>query len=49
MMAGLRPVRRLGSEIAEVAALVGLPELGGSALLKTAGLQGSSVCDFEGY
>jgi adenine phosphoribosyltransferase len=49
MMAGVRLIQRLGGEIAEVAAVVDLPELGGSALLKAAGMHVFTVCDFEGH
>ena len=49
MMAGARLMQRLGGTIAEAAAIVDLPELGGSKLLKAAGLPIFTVCEFEGH
>lgn len=49
MMAGARLIQRLGGTIAEAAAIVDLPELGGSKLLKAAGLSIFTVCEFEGH
>lgn len=49
MMAGARLIQRLGGTIAEAAAIVDLPELGGSKLLKAAGLPIFTVCEFEGH
>ena len=49
MMAGARLIQRLGGQIVEAAAIVDLPELGGSVLLKEAGLPVFTVCEFEGH
>lgn len=49
MLAGARLIQRLGGEIVEAAAIVDLPELGGSALIKAAGLPVFTVCEFEGH
>ncbi|MBL8403114.1 MAG: adenine phosphoribosyltransferase [Dechloromonas sp.] len=49
MMAGARLIQRLGGTIAEAAAIVDLPELGGSKLLRAAGLPIFTVCEFEGH
>ena len=49
MMAGARLIQRLGGTIVEAAAIVDLPELGGSRLLKAAGLPIFTVCEFEGH
>lgn len=42
-------IRRLGAEVHEAAAIVDLPELGGSKLLHGAGLPLFTVCKFEGH
>jgi adenine phosphoribosyltransferase len=49
MMAGVRLLKRLGAEVVECAAIVDLPELGGSKLLTDAGLKTHFVCDFAGH
>jgi adenine phosphoribosyltransferase len=49
MMAGVKLLKRLGAEVVECAAIVDLPELGGSKLLKDAGLKTHFVCDFAGH
>ena len=49
MMAASRLLARLGAEIVEAAAIVDLPELGGSKLLREAGLEIFTVCDFSGH
>jgi adenine phosphoribosyltransferase len=49
MMAAVRLLRRLGADVVEPAASVDLPELGGSALLREAGLDIFTVCNFEGH
>lgn len=49
MMAASRLLRRLGAEVVEAAAIVDLPELGGSKLLRDAGLELFTVCDFSGH
>lgn len=48
MMAGTRLIKRLGGTIVEVAAIIDLPELGGSKLLKAEGLNVFTACSFEG-
>jgi adenine phosphoribosyltransferase len=49
MMAGMKLLQRLGAQVVEGAAIVDLPELGGSKLLRTAGLPLYTVCNFEGH
>jgi adenine phosphoribosyltransferase len=49
MMAGARLLQRLGAEVIEGAAIVDLPELGGSAKLRQSGLQLFTLVDFEGH
>ncbi|MBB4842501.1 adenine phosphoribosyltransferase [Paucibacter oligotrophus] len=49
MLAGARLLQRLGAEIIEGAAIVDLPELGGSAKLRAAGLALFTLVDFEGH
>ena len=39
-------IRSLGAEVVGVAAIIDLPELGGSARLRAAGLDVHAVCDF---
>jgi adenine phosphoribosyltransferase len=48
MMAGHRLLERLGATVIEGAAIVDLPELGGSARLRAAGLPVFTLVDFEG-
>ena len=48
MLAGARLLQRLGAELIECGAIVDLPELGGSAKLREAGLQLFSLLDFDG-
>lgn len=48
MLAGARLLQRLGAEVVEAAAIVDLPELGGSAKIKAAGLPLFTMVDFEG-
>lgn len=48
MMAGKKLLEQLGATVIEGAAIVDIPELGGSALLRNAGLPLYTVCDFEG-
>lgn len=48
MLAAARLLQRLDATVVEAAAIVDLPELGGSALLKAAGLPVFTVCDFSG-
>ena len=49
MMAGARLLERLGATVQECAAIVDLPELGGSQLVRNAGLPLYTVCDFSGH
>jgi adenine phosphoribosyltransferase len=49
MMAGKRLLERLGATVIEGAAIVDLPELGGSARLRDAGLPLFSLVDFAGH
>jgi adenine phosphoribosyltransferase len=49
MMAGMRLLQRLGAIVVEGAVIVDLPELGGSKLLRDAGLPLFTVCSFEGH
>ena len=49
MLAAARLLGRLGAEVVETAAIVDLPELGGSRLIREAGLELFTVCDFSGH
>ncbi len=49
MMAGRRLLERLGAEVIEGAAIVDLPELGGSRRLRGSGLALHTLVDFEGH
>ncbi|AOY91847.1 adenine phosphoribosyltransferase [Cupriavidus sp. USMAA2-4] len=49
MMAGRKLLERLGGVVVEGAAIVDLPELGGSRLLRDAGLPLFTVCGFDGH
>ncbi len=49
MMAGCRLLERLGAQVIEGAAIVDLPELGGSARLRAAGLALHTLIDFAGH
>ena len=48
MMAGKKLLERLGATVVEGAAIVDLPELGGSAKLRASGLPLFTLVDFEG-
>ena len=48
MMAGWRLLEKLGAQVTEGAAIVDLPELGGSARLKSAGLPLFTLVEFGG-
>ncbi|MEO7952589.1 MAG: adenine phosphoribosyltransferase [Polaromonas sp.] len=48
MLAGKRLLEKLGATVTEGAAIVDLPELGGSSLLKAEGLQLFTLVDFSG-
>ena len=49
MMAGKKLLERLGAQVIEGAAIVDLPELGGSARLRSGGLALFTLVDFEGH
>ena len=49
MMAGRRLLERLSARVIEGAAIVDLPELGGSARLRDSGLELFTLVDFEGH
>ena len=49
MMAGKRLLEKLGATVTEGAAIVALPELGGSQRLRDSGLQVFTLVDFEGH
>ncbi|XKH01487.1 adenine phosphoribosyltransferase [Marinobacter nauticus] len=48
MLAASRLIRRIGAEIVEVAAMIDLPDLGGSRKLREEGLKVYTVCAFDG-
>ena len=49
MMAGRRLLEKLGAEVMEGAAIVDLPELGGSQKLRACGLKLFTLLDFAGH
>ena len=49
MMAGWRLLEKLGATVTEGAAIVDLPELGGSSRLRSAGLPLFTLVDFAGH
>ena len=49
MMAGRRLLEKLGAEVMEGAAIVDLPELGGSQKLRDSGLKLFTLVDFAGH
>lgn len=49
MMAGRKLLEKLGAEVIEGAAIVDLPELGGSAKLRASGLKLHTLVDFAGH
>jgi len=49
MMAGRKLLERLGATVVEGAAIVDLPELGGSARLRASGLPTFTLVDFDGH
>ena len=49
MMAGKKLLEKLGAHVIEGAAIVDLPELGGSAKLQAAGLPLFTLIDFDGH
>jgi adenine phosphoribosyltransferase len=49
MMAGKKLIEKLGATVTEGAAIVDLPELGGSAAIRAAGLPLFTLVDFAGH
>ena len=49
MMAGMKLLEKLGAKVIEGAAIVDLPELGGSEKLRAAGLSLFTLVNFEGH
>ena len=49
MMAGKILLERLGAEVVEAAAIIDLPDLGGSKLLRDGGVPLYTVCEFGGH
>ena len=49
MMAGKRLLDKLGGQVIEGAAIVDLPELGGSAALRAAGLDLFTLVNYAGH
>ena len=49
MMAGMKLLEKLGAQVIEGAAIVDLPELGGSDKLKASGLSLFTLLDFSGH
>ncbi|MEI8169528.1 MAG: adenine phosphoribosyltransferase [Rhodoferax sp.] len=49
MMAGMKLLEKLGAQVIEGAAIVDLPELGGSRKLRDSGLQLFTLLDFAGH
>ncbi|MDC0661634.1 adenine phosphoribosyltransferase [Marinobacter sp. SS21] len=48
MLAAASLIRRIGADIVEAAAMIDLPDLGGSQKLRDQGLQVYTVCSFDG-
>ena len=48
MLAASSLITRLGGEIIEAAAIIDLPDLGGSKKLRSTGIDVFSICEFEG-
>ena len=49
MLAGVKLLERLGAKLVECAAIIDLPELGGSTRIREAGHAAYAVCAFEGH
>lgn len=48
MLAAAKLLQRLGVEIVEAAAIIDLPDIGGSKILRDSGLKVHTFCEFEG-
>lgn len=48
MVAAANLIKRLGADVVEAAAIIDLPDLGGSAKLKAQGIEVYSICEFDG-
>lgn len=48
MLAASALIQRLGGNIVEAAAIIDLPDLGGSKKMRNAGIDVFSICDFDG-
>ncbi|OPX55860.1 adenine phosphoribosyltransferase [Oceanospirillum multiglobuliferum] len=48
MLAAAKLIQRLGADVVEAAAIIDLPDLGGSAKLKAQGIEVYSICQFDG-
>lgn len=48
MLAAAQLIQQLGAEIIEAAAIINLPDIGGSTKLSEAGLKVHAFCEFEG-
>ncbi|WP_024304006.1 adenine phosphoribosyltransferase [Pseudogulbenkiania sp. MAI-1] len=49
MLAGAKLLKKLGAEVLEAAAIIDLPELGGSQLVRDSGLELFTVCSYAGH
>lgn len=49
LLAAARLLERIGAQVVEAAAIIDLPELGGSRLVRDAGIPLHTVCDFAGH
>lgn len=49
MLAAAKLLERIGADVVETAAIVDLPELGGSQLIREHGIPLFTVCDFNGH
>lgn len=49
MLAAAKLLNRIGAQVVEAAAIVDLPELGGSKLIREHGIPLFTVCDFAGH
>lgn len=49
LLAAARLLGRIGAKVVEAAAIIDLPELGGSSLVRNEGIPLYTVCDFAGH